>query len=276
MAAYSYVAVKQLDPEKLSDYPGRVVYSLKKREGGAGEGNEFLLTPISALRAGEKRPELKPGRLELQSYLLEHREAVKLGVPVAEAEVSSQRKVEFHFFHGVSASISNAQIDWERVLPVIVAIQARAQRSNMIIDAIGVIEDVATLHASSAVLQGIDIKAATVGLGWSLGGQFYASRNHKQEEIKVGVNVTLVPEELAAVMVDYFKQNGTKGLPPDQADRLSSPATPPAQSKTVARKPTEEVVWDDRVTSKNIDKTAWQGKVTPAKITALADQLGKN
>src|SRR6185436_14022448 len=98
--------------------------------------------------------------------------------------------------------------DWERVMPVIIALQENARKQNVKIESIGVIEDVAALHASSAFLQASDIKASTVGLGWSIGGQFYASQSLKQEEIKIGVNVVSVPEIFAGALVDYFEKHG--------------------------------------------------------------------
>jgi hypothetical protein len=62
-----------------------------------------------------------------------------------------------------------------------------AQKLKLV--ALRVISTAATLHSSYAVLQGVKADTGVTGLGWKVGGTFYASNQMTKNKVKIGVSL---------------------------------------------------------------------------------------
>lgn len=180
--------------EQLSEIPGRLVAIAENDKGTT------ILIPYAEfiVKDEAKTPEIKVSEFNYDSYLIDTKSALKLGVPIAAAQLDGNYKVEYRFYKGATSRISLHDIDRTKFNELAQRVRADiAQQGNLKLKSIRIVSAAATLHSAYAVLQGVKADSSITGPGWQLGGNFYSSQQMTRNRVKVGVSLVPYTENAA-------------------------------------------------------------------------------
>lgn len=191
-ADFTLLSETLFENEQLTDIPGRLVAIAENSKG------ETLMIPYAEFiqKDESKAPEIKVSEFNYDSYLLDTKSALSLGVPIASAQMSADYKVEYRFYRGATCRMNLRDIDRRKYTDLAKRVRADILRQNLKLNSLKVISTAATLHSSYSVLQGVKSDANITGLGWQVGGSFYASKQMAKNKVKTGVTLVSYAESL--------------------------------------------------------------------------------
>ena len=206
------------ESEQLQEIPGRLVAIAETEKGTT------LLIPYAELitKDGAQTPEIKVSDFNYDSYLVDTKSALKLGIPVAATQLDGNYKVEYRFYKAATSRISLRDIDKAKFNELAQRVRADVAQQNLKIKSIRIVSAAATLHSAYAVLQGVKSDSSITGPGWQIGGNFYSSQQMTKNRVKVGVS-----------LVPYAESTTLTARPPVAgAPRTSDLALPNNQARS--------------------------------------------
>lgn len=193
-ADFTLLSETLFENEQLTDIPGRLVAIVEN------DKKEQLMIPYAEFiqKDDTKIPEIKVSEFNYDTYLIDTKSAVNLGLPIATAAASGDYKVEYRFYRGATCRMSLRDIDRKKYSDLAKRVRRDVANQKLKLIGLKVISTAATLHSSYAVLQGAKADASVTGLGWKLGGSFYASKQMTKNKVKIGVSLVSYADDLEA------------------------------------------------------------------------------
>ncbi|WP_369915946.1 hypothetical protein AB8810_06995 [Xanthomonas sp. NCPPB 3005] len=184
-AEFTLLSETLFENDQLTEIPGRLVAIVEndKKEQIIVPYAEFILKDDAII------PELKVSEFNYDTYLIDTKSAASLGLAVASASLSGDYKVEYRFYRGATSRISLRDIDKKKYDDLARRVRQDVSAQKLKLVALRIISTAATLHSSYALLQGAKADTGVTGLGWKMGGTFYASKQMTKNRVKIGVSL---------------------------------------------------------------------------------------
>jgi hypothetical protein len=182
---FTIISETLFENDQLIDVPGRLVAIAEDSKGATIfiPYAEFIQTTKAPI------PEVKVADFVYDSYLIDTKSAVSLGLPVASAELSGDYKVEYKFYRGATCRMSLRDIDGAKYNDIARRAYADVKAQGLKFKAFRIISSAASLHSAYSVIKGVKADANVSGLGWKVGGSFYSSQQMNKNRVKIGVNL---------------------------------------------------------------------------------------
>jgi hypothetical protein len=163
------------------------------------EGSDGRLSYVTyaeiVLKDSVAVPPVKAADFQYDHYLFDVQSAAQLGLNLPllsiDAKALSNYRVEFTFYQSAVSRIGIRDIDRAKFNAAAARIAKDLQSAGLKLRGYRVVSAAVALHSAYALLKGSDVKADASGLGWVIGGKFYASQKMEKNRVKVGL--TLLP-----------------------------------------------------------------------------------
>ena len=184
-ADFTIISEILFENDQLVDIPGRLVAIAEDSKG------QTIFIPYAEFIQNAKAPipEVKVADFVYDSYLIDTKAAVNLGITVATAQLSGDYKLEYKFYQGATCRMSLRDIDGAKYNDIARRAYADLKSQGLKFKAFRIISSAASLHSAYSVIKGVKADTEVTGLGWKIGSSFYSSQQMTKNRVKIGVNL---------------------------------------------------------------------------------------
>ncbi|ENV09314.1 hypothetical protein F966_01970 [Acinetobacter higginsii] len=214
------------NPENISNFPGSVIV-IYEDSNGKTKGYPYI---DRILKDGISNPKIRVSDLKYDTYLLETKDAISLGIPVMSAGYEKNSKVEYKFFKSADSSISFDDLDKKKFSELAKAAKAEFEnKKDVKFKSVAVILEAAILTTSFSMLKGTKANSNINGPGWQVGGLFYSSQEMSKNRTQIGVYTANYTPSLSDTIITTLPPviptlslEGKQGIRVGNADKSSS------------------------------------------------------